>query len=253
MNKFDESFFKKYLPEESEIIYVVHKHTISILWKIFLFISLFVLIPTTFYYLSYKLKDIIPFYFFELYLLITFAKVIYDIFDWYIDSWIITNDWIYDIKWKLFKTDVNSVNYENIEWIEIEQDWIIDKVFKKWNLIIHKVGSDTFRLNDVSNPYFAAEQIEENSEWHDEHEHEEDKFELMMETLSWVVADYLERKWHHIGSHKTNHHDSHSSHGWHSQKNSHHNSYQSHHESEHEEKEDYVDELAHKEGTIDLR
>lgn len=213
MNKFDESFFIKYLPEDTTIHYVVHKHLISILGRIFIFMFLFVLLPSLFYYLSYALKDNIPFYYFESYLLITFAKVVYDIFDWYIDSWIITSEGIYDIKWKLFKTDVNSVNYENIEGIEIEQNGIIDKIFKKWNLVIHKVGSDVFRLDDVSNPYFAAEEIENNSEEEDHEDHDKDRFELMMETLSWVVNDYLERngwiKPHHKHTEKHWHWDNH--------------------------------------------
>jgi hypothetical protein len=53
--------------------------------------------------------------YFEIYLIIIFLKLVYDIFNWYNDVWIITETGVVDLEWALFKTTTNSVNYENIE------------------------------------------------------------------------------------------------------------------------------------------
>ena len=123
-----------------------------------------------------------------------FIKIVYDVFDWYNDVWIITNDWVIDLYWKIFKTITTSVSYENIEWIEVDQNWIWDKILRKWDIIIHKIWDDVFELQDCVNPYHAVDTIEQISTEKEEYE-EDNKFDMVMETLSWVVEDYLERKW----------------------------------------------------------
>lgn len=166
---------------------------ILILEKIFVWLSLFVAIPSFFYYQSYRLKEMVPFYFFEGFLFFIFIKVLYDIFDWYNDVWIISNKWIYDIKWKLFKTEVNSINYENIEWVESEQDGIIDMILNKGDIVIHKIWSDVFRIKDVSKPFVAINEIEHFTLYEEEKEEDTDKFEMIVEALSWVVWEYVDK------------------------------------------------------------
>ncbi len=57
----------------------------------------------------------IPFFVFEIYLLLIFSKLIYDIFNWYNDVWIITDSGVVDLDWALFSTDMTTVKFENIE------------------------------------------------------------------------------------------------------------------------------------------
>jgi len=114
MNSFESNFFIKYLPEDTEICEIIHRHIIIILKKLFIWLFL-VSVSSLFYYLSYRVKEIIPFYIFEFFLFLLFFKIVYDVFDWYNDVWIITHDGIFDIKWKLFKSETNSLNYESIE------------------------------------------------------------------------------------------------------------------------------------------
>jgi len=91
MNSFEKKFFLRYLPEETEIYEVIHRHMILIIEKLFVWLTLFVCLPSFLYYQSYRLKELIPFYFFEIFLLLIFIKLVYNIFDWYNDVWIISN------------------------------------------------------------------------------------------------------------------------------------------------------------------
>ncbi len=194
MNSFESNFFIKYLPEDTEICEIIHRHGIVILKKIFIWLFI-VSISSMFYYISYRVKEIIPFYIFEIFLFALFFKIVYDIFDWYNDVWIITHDGIFDIKWKLFKSETNSIKYENIEWVEVIENWFIDIILKKWSIIIHKIGDEEFSIDEVYLPYNALNEIENFTKEEEKEEPQKDKFELMMEALSGVVVDYMDRKW----------------------------------------------------------
>jgi hypothetical protein len=195
MNAFDKRFFLKYLPEWSEVLGTVHSHVVTVLDKVFLWFSLWAFIPTFIYVLSYRIQDYIPFIFLEALLFWVFIKIMYDIFDWYLDVWIITEDGIYDLHRKLLKIDMTSIKFESIEGVEIEQFWIWDKIWRKWDLILHQLWHSEFRKINADNPFKAAEMLE----WflHHEEEHEEekkDRFELILETLWGIVEEYLDRK-----------------------------------------------------------
>lgn len=194
MNKFETKFFSKYIPEWQEIKWVIHVHFIKIFSKLFLWMSLWLFLPTFLYYVSVRLQEFINFMYFEIYLIIIFIKFIYDIFDWYNDVWILTNIWIVKLNWKLFKTITESVTYDKIEWLEVQQWWLYDKMLRKWNLIIHKMWDDILLLENSSNPYKWVNKIETASEEATVEEIPDDKFDIIMDALWWVVENYLDRK-----------------------------------------------------------
>ena len=108
-----------------------------------------------------------------------------------------TEQWVIDLDWALLKTNSTSIKYDNIEWIWVEQSGLIDKILNKWDVVIHKVWSDEFRLVDAKIPYEALDEIERISKesqkaWEDD---EKDRFDLIMEALWWVVEEYLDRNW----------------------------------------------------------
>ena len=106
-----------------------------------------------------------------------------------------TNNWVTQLQRSLFKTDSMSVEYDKMEWIEVEQSWILDKLFKKWNLIIHKIWDDTFELKNTINPYKSINLIEDISNEADEQSKlGDDKFDVIMDALGWVVETYLDKK-----------------------------------------------------------
>lgn len=195
MNKFDTHFFEKYIPEWQELKWIIHTHFIKILSQLFLWLSMWALIPSFLYFYSDRIKDLIPFVFLEWLLIFIFVKVIYDIFDWYNDVWIVTDSSVISLERQLLKVNAISVEYDKIEWIEVEQDWILDKVLKKWNLIIHKVWDDSFLLEDAVNPYNWIDLIEElSSEINDNNHYQDERFDMIMDALWWVIENYLDKK-----------------------------------------------------------
>jgi hypothetical protein len=44
-----------------------------------------------------------------------FIKIIYNVFDWYNDVWILTEDGVTELDWKLFSNNTVSVRYKSIE------------------------------------------------------------------------------------------------------------------------------------------
>jgi len=194
MNKFQEKFFEKYVPEWQEIKAIIHEHWFRIIDSLLLNLGLLVFIPSFLFYHSITIQENIPFMYFEIYLFIIYLKIIYDIFDWYNDVWIITDRWVIDLDWALFNTNMKTVNYENIEWVEVEQTWVLDTLLNKWDVVIHKIWDDEFRIIDAAKPYLAVDIIEEKSEEFKNPEEEIDKFDLVMDTLAWVVQQYMQNK-----------------------------------------------------------
>jgi len=197
MNNFEEKFFIKYVPEWQELFAVIHKHFSVIFLRLFFWLSLAIL-PSFMFYYSENIKELIPFYFLEIYLIIIYIKIIYDIFDWYNDVWMITNSWIIDLKWSLFKKKIDSVDFTNIEWLWVEQNWIIDTILKKWDLVIHKIWDDQFVLEDVFKPFKWVDLIEEISDSQEEDEDEvnitEERFNMLINTLWWLMEWFTNKE-----------------------------------------------------------
>lgn len=214
MNSYDKHFFKKYVNEWNEIVDIAHQHIIIILSKIFINFVIYVSIPTFLYYSSDKLKSLIPFFGFEIYLILMFIKICYDILDWYNDVWIITKDWLVDLDWSLFNTTTQTLKYDNIEWIEIIQDWFIDTILWKWEIIANKIWWEWFVLVNAAKIYQISEKIdnaskdvlweeieddefwdEENNDFHhNNHNYNEEKLDKLIEVLSWVIEWQMWKK-----------------------------------------------------------
>lgn len=190
---YKEAFFEKYIPEGQEIQWIVHEHMIVILDKLILWFIFWAFIPAFLYYNSLQIQELIPLYFLEGLLIVVFIKMFYDIFNWYNDVWIVTDEAIYDLDWSLLKTNLESVRHENIEWLEIDKHRIWDTIFNKWDILIHKFWEETIILENAFSPYKSVDMIEQYL--HPEPEEPEDRFELIMNTLWWVVEEYLEKKW----------------------------------------------------------
>lgn len=200
MNLFETKFFSKYIPEWEEIKWVIHKH-VSEICPILIFWLFWALIPSFLYYYSQRFQEFIPFIVLEISLLCIYSKLIYDIFDWYNDVWIITNEWIIDLKWSLFKKNINTVSYWNIEWIEVVQKWFVDSLLKRWSLVIHKIWDDKFTLKNTYKPFKHLDFIEIISEeadlWEDEDSTLERRFDTIINTLWWIMEWYMSKHFVH--------------------------------------------------------
>lgn len=195
MNKFEREFFKKYIPDNQEVLWVIHSHFVVIADKVFLNLIFWFLLPSFLIFYSSSLRLMVPFYYFEIFFLIVFIKIIYDILDWYNDAWVATESWIISVNWWLFNSKTLSLKYENIEWIEIIQDWILDTILRNWKIVLHKIWNENIIMEKSFLPYDTLNEIEKNiklEEEPEEHVEEEvDKFDLLIHTLSWIVEDYM--------------------------------------------------------------
>ncbi|ATU04980.1 hypothetical protein BKN14_00805 [Candidatus Gracilibacteria bacterium HOT-871] len=195
MNKFDSDFFKKYVPEGQELLHIIHIHPIVILQNLIVELALLLALPIYFYYSSSTIHDKIPFWRFEIYLFLLFSKIIYDIFNWYNDVWIITNSAVVALDRSMLKSKTESVNFENIEGLGVDENGLMDKLLKKGGLVIHKIGEEEFLLEDCINPYKAIDIIEQaSSGTPEENNITEERFNMILEALSGVVGDHEKEK-----------------------------------------------------------
>ena len=195
MNKFEVRFFWKYVPDWQEIKLVVHKHYVDILWSLIVWLSI-AIIPSFLYYYSIAIQVLVPFYYLEIFLLLIYFKVIYNIFDWYNDVWIVTGESITDLQWSLFRANMNSVNFNNIEGLWVEQDGIVDKLLSKGDMIIHKMWTDIFTLKNVYMPFVQLDKIERIS-WeignYRNHSQTNEKLDMVMDRLGGILEKYMEK------------------------------------------------------------
>ena len=195
MNKFEVRFFWKYVPDWQEIKLVVHKHYIDILGSLIVWLSI-AIIPSFLYYYSIAIQVLIPFYYLEIFLLLIYLKVIYNIFDWYNDVWIVTGESITDLQLSLFRANMNSVNFNNIEGLWVEQDGIVDKLLSKGDMIIHKMWTDIFTLKNVYMPFVQLDKIERIS-WeignYRNHSQTNEKLDMVMDRLGGILEKYMEK------------------------------------------------------------
>lgn len=203
MNKFDEVFFSSYVTNETKLITVLHKHIIVIVDKIIINYFFGVIIPSFLYYYSDTIKSYIPFFIFEIFLIWMFIRGLYTIFDWYNDVWIITEDWVIDLDWKMFNSNSVTVKYAWIEGLEFIEKWFLDALLWKWDIVIHKVGGwNKFILENASNAFenigIIDKKLKEIKKKHtvEKIEPVEQNFETILKALSWVVEWYLENSWY---------------------------------------------------------
>jgi len=183
--------YKKYIPEGQEIHAVIHQHWLTVFDNFILWLSFWAIIPSFLYYQSERLQEVIPFYAVEWFLFLVFCKIVYELFNWYYDVWIVTDHAVYDLEWSFLKTNTESIYYENIEGIEVDKHRIWDSIFNKWDIIIHKIWEEELAIYNAYSPYKSAEIIEQFI--NPEKEEEQDRLDMFMATLSWVVSDYLHR------------------------------------------------------------
>lgn len=202
MNKFDELFFSQYVSNGTKLVTIVHKHIIVIIDKIILNYFFGAILPSFLYYYSDTLKGFIPFFVLEIFLIGMFIKWLYDILDWYNDAWIVTEDGVIDLDWKLFNSNSVAVKYAGIEWLEYIEKWFLDALLWKWDIVIHKVwGGNKFILENAATAMKNIEMIDKRlketkkkiqSHAKPTEEKPPENFETVLKALTAVVEGYLQ-------------------------------------------------------------
>lgn len=199
INYFDEIFFANYIKEEDEVLDVCHKHIVTILDTILMWLFFFVILTTFFYYNNViHLQDLIPFKYYEIYLFAVYIILIYKIFDWYNDVWIITDKWIIDLDRQLMKSNIVYIDYNDVRWIELDQKSNWDWILGKWDIKIHLEWEwNTFVLEGAKAPWEIVKYIHSILEDKDKSKKDKDKSldERLLSTLRSVIKEHLEKWW----------------------------------------------------------
>lgn len=135
---------------------------------------------------------------------LVFVKFCIDFLNIYLDSLILTDTGVvfYLREWLLeYKTE--SFDRDKVETISHNQNWIWDKLFFKWDILLRLEHGLEFPFENVSNPKKQASKIlrykwrflnwkkDSNSEILDQNNQ---KFGILVEALWEVVKDYMD-KW----------------------------------------------------------
>ena len=138
MKGFDQFFFQKYVPPDEELGAVLHRHVFCIIPQLSV-LAASVIIPVFFFFQSQLLQNILSPEIIGLYGLSLYIWMIYALFDWYCNVWIVTNESVVDLHWSLFRSKIDSVKFENIEGMGVEQNGIVDTLFRRGTIVIHKI------------------------------------------------------------------------------------------------------------------
>ncbi|MDD2566294.1 MAG: PH domain-containing protein [Candidatus Gracilibacteria bacterium] len=198
INYFDEIFFSHFIKQEDdEVLDICHRHVITILDTIIVGLFFGVILPAFLYYNnSFASQGIIPFIFFETYLFVVYIILIYKIFDWYNDVWIITDKGIIDLDWKFFNKNIIYIDYNDVKGIGVTQNSAWDGILNKGEIEIHTQGEGAnFGLNDAANPGAIVGYIQGILEDREKEKKDKDKTfnEKLLSTLRSVVKEHLDK------------------------------------------------------------
>lgn len=109
-------------------------------------------------------KDVVwfdlPVVYLTWYLLIIWCVLMYKLFDWYNDVWIVTKHGVIDLVWSPLMKKTAFTEYKDITGIESnEKNWF-DSIFKMGDIIVHLIGAD-LRITRLSHPGRAVARIQE--------------------------------------------------------------------------------------------
>lgn len=140
-----------------------------------------------------------PFLYFETYAVALYFFLIYRVFDWYNDVWLITDLGVVDVDWDIFARNIIYIDYHDIKGSEIQNHSFWDSVFHMGDIILYTAGDrDDFILEGAEYPDDIADHIEEVVHELEKNKKQKEKepMELLLHTLTEVVRDHLEGNTH---------------------------------------------------------
>lgn len=194
MNRFQSLFFASYIAPDEEIQHIFHRHFFVIIEEIILWIFFALFIPGFLYSLDFvHIQSSIQNWHIYAYLFVIYFLLIYKIFDWYTDVWIMTGETLIDLKWQLFTSNLVIIPFEKIEGMEVRTYSWIYSVLGISDIVVKLMGNESLILRNASNPtdviHALQEAVKPHAKWHSTTEDKE-PFDILIETLSDVV------KWH---------------------------------------------------------
>ena len=134
--------------------------------------------------------------------LIAFIKFCIDFFNLYLDSLVMTENWVILYLWEwLLEYKTKVFDRERVETISHNQNGIWDKIFFRWDIMIRLEHGVEFPFENVSHPKKQAAKILQlknrfsyKKETDEIEETDNKKFDILVEALWEVVKDYIYKK-----------------------------------------------------------
>jgi hypothetical protein len=192
MSTFDTLFFGKYVPPGEEIKHIFHRHIYFILEDIVLWIFFGLLLPGfLYYYDSFGMQGISP-WAVVVYIATLYILVMYKVFDWYNDAWIITNTGVIDVKWKIFHEELQFFEYDKISGMEVRtRSWWMHSIGAH-DIEIRLMGDEHSLIVGAPHAQEIINHIKEcaaSSKHHDEHIDDREPFDMFVHTMSEVIRN----------------------------------------------------------------
>jgi hypothetical protein len=136
MNAFDDWFFARYAGEE-ELHEVYHRHIFSILDRVAVWTFFGVLAPFSLYYAdifhisAYLGADMVAYWF-----VLVYVFLMYRIFDWYNDVWILTSGGLVDLDWSVFGRRTQHIEYHDISGLEVVEGGMLDSLIGRADVVL---------------------------------------------------------------------------------------------------------------------
>lgn len=91
-----------------------------IIEDILLWLFFGIVVPGFLYFQDvFSLRANVPDFYVYIYLFSIYAILMYKLFDWYVDVWIMTESTIVDMRWRWFSATILYIPYEKIEGIQV--------------------------------------------------------------------------------------------------------------------------------------
>lgn len=189
MNNFDSLFFQAYTGADSEIRDVFHRHPFVIVEDILVWVFFALVIPGFLYGQDiFSLRMSIPEWYSYIYMALIYAVLMYKLFDWYVDVWIMTESTIVAMHWRWFSSDLLYIPYEKIEGVEIRTRSWWAALLGMSDVVVKLNGSEEFTLYAARKPGQIITFLQEvGKKKHDDKEDDREPFDILVESLSGVV------------------------------------------------------------------
>lgn len=193
MNNFDSLFFRAYTGADSEIREVYHRHPFVIVEDILVWVFFGLIIPGFLYWQDiFDLRTNIPVWYSYIYMIIIYAILMYKLFDWYVDVWIMTESTIVAMHWRWFSSDLLYIPYEKIEWVEIRTRSWWAALLGMSDVVVKLNGAEEFTLYSARKPSAIIAFLQDVGKKKAHHaEEEKEPFDILVESLSGVVKSHL--------------------------------------------------------------
>lgn len=193
MNRFQSLFFASYIAPDEEIDHIFHRHFFVIIEDIILWIFFALFVPGFLYYINIAhIQDAIVAWHIYAYLFLIYFVLIYKIFDWYTDVWILTKETLIDLRWQFFTSNLVIIPFEKIEGMEVRTYSWIYSILGISDIVVKLLGNESLILRNASQPteviHALQEAVKPHKKWHDDKDRE--PFDILVDTLTGVV------KWH---------------------------------------------------------